>query len=43
MADNGCALVQREALEAARAAGVPLVVRSLHGTVGSVVVGDRGI
>jgi aspartate kinase len=43
MADNGCALVQREALEAARAAGVPLVVRSLHGTVGSVVVGDQGI
>jgi aspartate kinase len=32
MADAGCDLVQRQALEAARDRGVPLVVRSLAGT-----------
>ena len=37
MADAGCDLVQRRALEAARASGVPLVIRALEGTSATVV------
>jgi len=37
MADAGCALVQRDALEAARAIGMPLVVRGLDDRAGTVV------
>jgi aspartate kinase len=37
MAKGGCALIQRRALEAARDAGLPIVVGTLQGTVGTVV------
>ena len=37
MADEGCALVQRHALVAARDCGVPLVIRALRDTHGTVV------
>ncbi len=40
MADAGCPLVQRQALVAAQAAGVPLVVRRFHGR-GTTVTNDR--
>jgi aspartate kinase len=37
MADAGCALVQRRALETARDAGLPIVVGTLQGAVGTIV------
>jgi aspartate kinase len=44
MADEGCELVQRRALEAARKAGLRLVIRSLHDdAMGSVVSEHRSV
>lgn len=42
MADGGCALVQRQALEAAQAHGLPLVVRSLDASGHTVVAAAAG-
>jgi aspartate kinase len=41
MAEAGCELVQRDALEAARTAGVTIVLRTLDGRVGTVVQRDQ--
>jgi aspartate kinase len=43
MADAGCDLVQRHALEAARDARVPLVIRALEGTTATCVTTTSGI
>jgi aspartate kinase len=42
MADSGCELVQRRAIEAARDFGLPLIIRSLHVSgAGSVISGSE--
>ena len=43
LADAGCGLVQRDAIAAARAAGVPLVVRSITGRRSTKVAADHAV